>query len=154
MNKPLFTGQIYLRFFYNIEKTVSGCWNWLASKDVDGYGNFYSEDLNERRAHRASYKLFIGDIPKGLFILHSCNNPSCCNPNHLRIGTAQDNATDCVKAGNSGAGFKNGRCKLTPLELNYIKSQRGILGSRRLSKLVNIGRSQIENIWNGSHKYD
>ena len=63
--------------------------------------------LMENIYHRIglSYTLNIGRIPKGLHVLHSCNNPPCCNPKHLRTGTCFDNIQDKVLAGNSGKGI-------------------------------------------------
>lgn len=74
---------------------VSGCWEWDKFKDAAGYGKI---QINKTQvtASRASYKEFIGPIPKGLCVCHKCDNPSCCNPDHLFLGTHQDNADDKV----------------------------------------------------------
>lgn len=78
-----------------------GCWPWLASRTVCGYGQMW---VNGKRqtAHRISYQLFVGPIPKGLAILHSCNrgHEGCVNPNHLRAGTLKQNSADMILAGN------------------------------------------------------
>jgi hypothetical protein len=59
-------------------------------------------------AHRLTYQIFSGPIPKGLRVLHSCDNPPCCNPTHLRVGTDADNAADKMRKGRyRGNGFKN-----------------------------------------------
>jgi len=66
------------------------CWNWIAYKDKDGYGTF---GFNKKivRAHRFSYELYNGKIPKPLQIDHLCRRPSCVNPIHLEAVTAQEN---------------------------------------------------------------
>jgi hypothetical protein len=76
----------------------SGCWLWNAAIDAKGYGSFV-EYKGPRRslAHRASYKLFKGELENSLDVLHSCNTRSCVNPEHLREGTNRDNALDMLK---------------------------------------------------------
>jgi hypothetical protein len=69
------------------------CWNWFSSFNAYGYGEFIYK--RERiGAHRYSYALYKGEIINGLHILHSCDNPKCVNPNHLRLGTHQENMKD------------------------------------------------------------
>ena len=84
------------RFFSKIEKAPSGCWEWIAHTDKDGYGTFnYPTGTSASiGAHRASYDYFYGDIPEGKQINHKCDNPSCVNPTHLYAGTSKDNAED------------------------------------------------------------
>lgn len=86
----------------NIEiDSITNCWKWRKCKDKDGYG-FVRIGGGARklyRAHRISYELFIGCIPAQRQVLHKCDNPSCINPEHLFLGTQQDNMTDCVTKG-------------------------------------------------------
>lgn len=69
------------------------CWIWQANIHRNGYGAFWD---GERQvcAHRASYEINVGSIPEGMFVIHSCDNPACCNPAHLRLGTPLDNMQD------------------------------------------------------------
>lgn len=69
------------------------CWNWLGKITPNNYGTFCR--LGELSAHRLAYKLFVGRIPKGLSVLHKCDNPGCVNPFHLFIGSQVDNIKDC-----------------------------------------------------------
>lgn len=73
----------------------SGCLLWLGSVNKQGYGRVRVEGIVVR-AHRASYELHKGKIPEGLFVCHTCDNPSCINPNHLYAGTRRQNTDDAV----------------------------------------------------------
>jgi hypothetical protein len=69
-----------------------GCWDWNGCK-VNGYGVFTFRN-GHWKAHRASWTIKNGEIPKGLFILHKCDNPPCSNPEHLFLGNNADNMRD------------------------------------------------------------
>lgn len=75
------------RFWAKVDRS-GDCWLWMGKRIVK-YGYF-----NHRRAHRVAWELTHGDIPKGLYVLHSCDNPPCVNPAHLRLGTQFDNMAD------------------------------------------------------------
>jgi HNH endonuclease len=84
------------RFLSHIDKS-SSCWRWKRQLDKDGYGRFWMERKGVP-AHRASWMIFKKkEIPKGLFICHKCDNPSCVRPSHLFLGTNSDNIQDAIK---------------------------------------------------------
>lgn len=90
-----------LNLYSSVNISESGCWEWTKAKDKDGYGitslgkQYLSSDKRKNiRAHRLFYELIKGPIPKGLWILHNCDNPYCINLNHLFLGTSKDNAQD------------------------------------------------------------
>ena len=85
------------RFWSKVEKT-DGCWIWMASRDPKGYGTFGFEG-RVHKAHRVAYILAFGEVPNGAHVLHSCDNPHCVNPSHLRPGTHTDNMQDKVLRG-------------------------------------------------------
>ena len=89
------------RFMKFVDETPDGCWEWNGYRSSDGYGQFTLFG-KAWRAHRASHVLFTGEIPDGYFVLHSCDNPPCVNPAHLRAGTAKENAQDMVARGRAG----------------------------------------------------
>lgn len=77
----------------------SGCWLWLGYTNHRGYGRFGVGSITDGSsrmdmAHRISYQLHRGEIPAGFFVCHRCDTPSCVNPDHLFLGSRQDNATD------------------------------------------------------------
>jgi hypothetical protein len=74
------------------------CWEWIGYKKKDKYGQFYF-DSKAQQSNRVAWILTYGEIPKGLFVCHKCDNPSCCNPSHLFLGTNRDNIIDMYKKG-------------------------------------------------------
>lgn len=69
------------------------CWEWIAGKDKNGYGRIWHNGQNST-AHTVAYSVFVGPLPKGLHVRHTCDNPACINPKHLELGTHADNMRD------------------------------------------------------------
>jgi hypothetical protein len=84
------------KFWNKVNKTDS-CWEWQGSKDRDGYGR-YKSNGKLWQAHRYSV-LLDGKDPKGMVVMHSCDNPSCVRPDHLQLGTQADNIKDMIAKG-------------------------------------------------------
>lgn len=95
-----------------IEVDANGCHLWKLGKCKDGYGRLWL-DGKARRAHRVAYEVFVGEIPNGLVVMHSCDNPCCINPMHLSVGTQIDNVGDMVSKGRNAKGINQGSSKLT-----------------------------------------
>jgi hypothetical protein len=74
------------------------CWEWKRGKKGGGYGNARWKG-HDAYAHRVVWELTNGLIPDGLLVLHACDNPPCCNPSHLFLGTAKDNILDAMRKG-------------------------------------------------------
>jgi hypothetical protein len=81
-----------------IDIDANGCWIWTGRRYTKGYGQASFRGRNIR-AHRYAYEAWKGPIPAGMMVLHSCDNPPCVNPDHLRIGTARDNMMDAIQRG-------------------------------------------------------
>jgi hypothetical protein len=79
-------------------KRHNDCWPWVGTTLPSGYGKFNSRG-EWFLAHRRSYELEHGEIPTGLIVRHSCDNPSCVNPRHLLVGTHKDNTQDMIARG-------------------------------------------------------
>jgi len=94
------------RFFKYVSKG-SDCWEWLGSKDNNGYGKIRVDGKPEL-ASRTSWRIHYGDIPKGLCVCHHCDNPSCVNPEHLFVGTQKDNVIDMKNKGRERKVGKSG----------------------------------------------
>lgn len=78
------------------------CWPWKRYRDNKGYGYFYS-GYTMVRTHRVAYELTYGPIPAGKHVLHRCDNPPCCNPAHLFLGSEMDNTHDAIGKGRRGS---------------------------------------------------
>ena len=98
-----------------------GCWIWLGGVNLKGYGSFWYNGRG-RAAHRVSYELYKGTIPKDLHIMHSCDVTSCVNPTHLAVGTNTENHRDKMARGRniSPRGEASGRTDLKECEVLEI----------------------------------
>lgn len=124
MNTLNLTTKDIERFWSKVSRTddLDSCWEWKAKTVGNGYGQISIGGRPENggrfiMAHRIAYELELGEIPEGLRVLHTCDNPSCCNPRHLFVGTDKDNAIDKMKKGRWRGGCPPGenssRAKLT-----------------------------------------
>jgi len=86
------------RFWAKVSKTGS-CWLWTASVSPDGYGRFNPAHSRTLYAHRYSWELHYGPIPRGLRVLHGCDTPPCVRPDHLHLGTDADNTREKMERG-------------------------------------------------------
>lgn len=113
----------------------SGCWLWTGGTNGRGYGKITVGRRPDGSkfgayAHRASWELHCGPIPKGMFILHRCDNPSCVNPEHLFLGTPADNVHDMLAKGRQAAmplprrGETNNKAKITEADVIAIRATR------------------------------
>lgn len=91
-----------LRFLSKVEKLETGCWKWLGSHFQSGYAMFFQMVNGKevtRKASRAAYEFFNGELQEGLHVLHRCNERWCVNPEHLYLGTHERNMKDRDEAG-------------------------------------------------------
>ncbi len=119
MNTPKLTPRQVSRFWNHISKTPD-CWIWNGCRDKDGYGVFSANGV-PYRAHRIAWMLVNGSVPDGLILRHSCDNPSCCNPAHLSIGTHADNVADKLSRNRGAKGESINTAKLTEADVLKIR---------------------------------
>lgn len=91
------------------------CWEWTDYKNRDGYGNFWY-DGTIINSHRFMYLVCVGEIPHGMCVCHSCDNPACANPSHLFLGTRRDNMLDMSKKGRARSHI------LTKEQIEFIRN--------------------------------
>lgn len=143
-----------VRFAASYLVQEDGCWIWQGSdKRSDGYGSI---KVNGRviGAHRYSWMLHRGDIPRGLLVCHRCDVPLCVNPEHLFLGTHQDNNGDCAAKGRAKGGTKtplpgvtNSSSKLTEADVHAIRASTETFTA--LGARFGVSRTQISNIKRG-----
>jgi len=127
-------------FELRIKKT-RGCWLWTGTKNQYGYGVFLMPGERPIRAHRYSYELFVGKIPPGKIIMHSCDNPPCVNPRHLSIGTKAQNNKDTGQKRRHNYGLNHWNGKLSDSDVQKImkSSERAVV----IAKQFGINRRYV-----------
>jgi len=132
-------------------KKGNQCWGWKASVNNGGYGQVHRKGI-AGKAHRISYELHYGKIPKNAHICHTCNNPICSNPRHLYAGNQLSNTRDMIKAGTMHyfpvyKGEECGNSKLTAKEVKEIKKKlKEGLNCREIAEIYNVGQVNISAI--------
>lgn len=132
--------------------TESGCWIWTG-RLLRGYGQTVYKGKNSY-AHRHAYEEVYGLIPEGMFVLHKCDTPSCCNPSHLQLGTQKENMQDMVRKGRacrsypSNQGEKHFAAKLTNEIVMEIRASNE--SGFKLAKKYGVGASTISRVRNNA----
>lgn len=122
---------------------MTNCIEWQKAKDKAGYGVSWLKG-KWIRAHRKAYIETFGDIPKELVVRHTCDNRSCVNPDHLVLGTHQQNSTDMVERNRQAKGSNVGTAKLTEELVQMIRSMNG--SSSNLAEFFNVSKTTIKDI--------
>ena len=133
---------------YVDRKSENECWEWVGTRNP--YTDYGLITINQKlfRAHRLAYLFTVqGPIQPSMLVCHTCDNPPCCNPHHLFLGTTQDNMDDMVQKGRSLTGEKHPRCKLDEFDVKQILLLKNILKTYTVAKTYKVDPSTINSIW-------
>ncbi len=138
----------YKEFFFRDVIIKKGCWDWTGFVDKDGYSRVTCRPTyGPLRAARASWIIHNGNLTNENKILHVCDNRRCTNPDHLRIGTCQENSLDMVNKKRQARGSKNGNAKLNEENVKEIMILlKNGLSYKKISKMFNVHSDAIANI--------
>lgn len=137
------------KFWAKVDRrSDSECWQWGGASDKDGYGQIWDGYAGKmKRAHKVAAELHYGPA-HGRVVMHSCDNPACCNPAHLSYGTSADNVADKVSKQRHAKGERQGSSKLTESQVAAIRD-RAAEGYRKLCDEFQLAPSTVYRIWNG-----
>lgn len=140
-------GDPYVRFWSCVDKSggPDACWMWLQSVDRNGYGRTFW-DGRCTQAHRIAWQIINGPIPKGIQILHTCDNSSCVNPTHLYAGSHRDNMNDMVRRSRLPRGIRHHRARLSEADVKEIRASAAGSSQSAIAKRFGITQSHVRKI--------
>lgn len=129
INKVDISDETIKAFWAKVDvSSASECWPWNGASSPNGYGNIRINS-SYMKAHRAAWIIAHFDIPAGFIVCHACDNPSCCNPGHLMLGTIRSNYVDMATKGraqhrkNKAVGTRNTNAKLDSNKVAAIRNK-------------------------------
>ncbi len=133
------------------------CWEWPGATSDKGYGLITrgGRDRRHVRTHRVAYESAVGPVPAGLFVLHTCDNPPCCNPAHLFLGTSADNTDDMMRKGRGRLpglkGQAHPRARLSDDDIAMMRARyhAGSATQRELAEEYNVREQYVWRLVNG-----
>lgn len=114
---------IETKFWDRCEWKENGCLEWMGPRNEDGYGRVSVKKNLRFFAHRLAYEIDKGHIPYPLCVLHTCDNPPCCNIDHLILGTKAENNRQAAERGRMQRGSKRYNAKLTEEDVVEFKKR-------------------------------
>ena len=116
------------RFWRKVARVPDGCWNWTASTIVGNRGQIGVSTKGGFRknylASRVAFTFANGDIPDGMVVMHTCDNPLCCRPSHLVVGTQKDNLQDMSQKFRGMHGSRSYHAKITEAQAIEMRERR------------------------------
>lgn len=136
-----------VKFWARVERdNPKSCWPWARGKNSKGYGSFM-ENRHHYCSHRAAFFIANGWWPE--VVMHTCDNPACCNPAHLVGGDHAANMADKAAKGRAWHGEKHPHATLSNVEVREIAALRGVVSQRKLAKRYNTTSSTVSKIHTG-----
>lgn len=145
-----------LQYILNKIEIVDDCW-LFQHKSNDRYpgvsNTLVGRHFRAYKAHQLSYLVYKGEYDRAKYICHTCDTPSCVNPQHLFVGTPKENTAAMISKGRRGytgmKGEMHPKCRLGELEVRFIKCSKGYVADSELAALFNVGKSNINNVRSG-----
>lgn len=122
----------------------ASCWEWKGWRHPEGYGY-----INGQRTHRIAYAMKHGALSPDAVVRHKCDNPSCCNPAHLEVGSHSDNRRDCVAKRRHARGQNHGHAKLTHRQVRFIRTHHKGWTHAAIAQKYGVSRSTITKVLSG-----
>jgi hypothetical protein len=147
---------LHERLFSHVIKTES-CWLFTASCNRKGYGQLTRYGKGTILAHRISWEIHNGPIPKGMVVLHKCDNPKCVNPAHLSLGTNAENSRDMVNKGRSHKRYKLSEADISAIITLLADGRRqkeiaALFGiSQGMVSFINVRHTRGQNLSRSTH---
>lgn len=138
--------------FWAKSTSVNGCWVWTGGKQSNGYGSSWNPRLRRPdTAHRVAWELTHGPVPAGKEVRHRCDNPPCCRPDHLELGSHADNMRDTVVRRRAAAGERQGSAKLTDEIVSEMRASyaNGMVTQRQLAERYEVSPATVSMIVRG-----
>ena len=124
------------------------CWPWTGGRDLDGYGVFGGHE----KAHRLAWEKANGPIPAGLWVLHKCDNPPCCNAKHLFLGDAPTNVADMVAKRRHAHGTRHPHSKLNEDKVRQLRQMRAEgVPQRAVAAALGVSRNLVRVVERGKN---
>lgn len=137
----------------DIKDDPMACWEWLGARKPRGYGNVR---INKKYqlAHRVAWEVTNFEIPQGFVVCHTCDNPSCCNPSHLMLGTMRSNTVDMIIKNRQGfhknkaTGVRNANAKLSWCQVIKLREEysRGDITISKLARKFSMSSAGVSAI--------
>jgi predicted DNA-binding protein (UPF0251 family) len=155
------------RFWEKVDRSGGPlvCWPWTHFCTPSGYGWLWRPLGMSRRANRIAWELTYGQIPEGLWVLHTCDNRLCCNPGHMFLGTHAENMADMRRKGRAACGDKNstrlypdlvprgernGNAILTADDVRFIRSSVAAgMNQTEVGKILGVSNHAVHHVIHG-----